>query len=203
MFFVFFNGRETEYCIYKPEGPPFLPSIGSVNKKANRKPGRELTRKRKKRKEKRKERSKMPCAMVVPNSPIFSSTSRIPPMFCKSSSSSPCSSPRSPLPASSSSSPKSPLSLRAQRQGVGSGIASGLGWGSTAVKRKRPARIDIPVQTWSLAVETPRGEKTVEVGEEDGDGYSVYCKRGRRGPMEDRFCAVVDGAGDDKQVNSS
>lgn len=142
----------------------------------------------------------MPCAVVVPNSPIFSSPLRIPPMFCKSSSSSPCSSPRSPLPVSSSSSPKSALSLRAQRQGAGSGIASGLGWGSTSVKRKRPARLDIPVQTWSIAVETPRGEERVEVVEVDGDGYSVYCKRGRRGPMEDRFCAVVDGEGDDKQA---
>jgi len=39
-----------------------------------------------------------------------------------------------------------------------------------------------------------------EVVEEEGDGYSVYCKRGRREAMEDRYSAVLNVQGDSKQV---
>ena len=38
--------------------------------------------------------------------------------------------------------------------------------------------------------------------EMEGDGYSVYCKRGRREAMEDRFSASVKLQGDSKQVFS-
>ncbi|KAK9048156.1 hypothetical protein SSX86_032881, partial [Deinandra increscens subsp. villosa] len=36
--------------------------------------------------------------------------------------------------------------------------------------------------------------------DEEGEAYSVYCKRGRRGAMEDRYSAVVDLQGDSKQA---
>ncbi|PQQ10461.1 putative protein phosphatase 2C 25 [Prunus yedoensis var. nudiflora] len=36
----------------------------------------------------------------------------------------------------------------------------------------------------------PSAER-VDVVEVEEDDYSVYCKRGRRGPMEDRYSAVV------------
>lgn len=38
--------------------------------------------------------------------------------------------------------------------------------------------------------------------EREGHGYSVYCKRGRRAAIEDRFSAVVGLEGDPKQVIS-
>ncbi|CAH8313117.1 unnamed protein product [Eruca vesicaria subsp. sativa] len=64
------------------------------------------------------------------------------------------------------------------------------------LKRKRPPMLDLKlppaVASWSTTtVKTP--EKGDEVVEEEQDGvYSVYCKRGRRGPMEDRYYAAVD-----------
>lgn len=61
-------------------------------------------------------------------------------------------------------------------------------------------RIDIPTPMAAklgFAAETPRGEEEVQV---QGDGYYVYCKRGRRGKMEDRYSAVIDLNGDSKQV---
>ena len=36
--------------------------------------------------------------------------------------------------------------------------------------------------------------------EREGDDYSVYCKRGRREAMEDRFSAITNLHGDRKQV---
>ncbi|KAL1217847.1 putative protein phosphatase 2C 30 [Cardamine amara subsp. amara] len=74
----------------------------------------------------------------------------------------------------------------------------------TVLKRKRPPMLDLTttptVTSWCSTIrETPeKGEEVVEA-EEDGY-YSVYCKRGRRGPMEDRYFAAVDrndGAHDD------
>lgn len=69
-----------------------------------------------------------------------------------------------------------------------------------ALKRKRPMRIDIPVAPLSFGVDSPKGEERVEVVEVDEDGYSVYCKRGKRGPMEDRYSAVVDLHDDSRQA---
>ena len=53
-----------------------------------------------------------------------------------------------------------------------------------------------------FVLETSKGEEErVEAVEVEGDGYSVYCKRGRRGGiMEDRYSAFVDVNGDSKQV---
>ena len=127
-------------------------------------------------------------AVHVPDSPIFSSPRRLPSIFCK-----PCSSPSrtvlsltstSPSVASVSSpsnSPKSPLA-----------IIEKVNSGEAVLKRKRPARIVVPTMAgvWGIGLNTPRREeeKIPEVMEVDGDGYSVYCKRGKRGHMEDRFC---------------
>ncbi|KAH0889811.1 hypothetical protein HID58_052240 [Brassica napus] len=66
----------------------------------------------------------------------------------------------------------------------------------TVLKRKRPPMLDLKlppvVASWcSTTVKTP--EKADEVVEVEEDGlYSVYCKRGRRGPTEDRYVAAVD-----------
>ncbi|CAG7880899.1 unnamed protein product, partial [Brassica rapa] len=66
----------------------------------------------------------------------------------------------------------------------------------TVLKRKRPPMLDLKlppaVASWcSTTVKTPgKADEVVEV-EEDGV-YSVYCKRGRRGPIEDRYVAAVD-----------
>ncbi|GAB2263213.1 hypothetical protein Droror1_Dr00004210 [Drosera rotundifolia] len=72
---------------------------------------------------------------------------------------------------------------------------------ATVLKRKRPAKLDIPVtgSVFGGVGETPRGAE-LGVVEEGRDGfYSVCCKRGRRAAMEDRFSAVVDVNGDSKQ----
>lgn len=79
-----------------------------------------------------------------------------------------------------------------------SGLGSGPG---LALKRKRPMRIDIPIAPVSFAVDSPKAEERVEAVEVDEDGYSVYCKRGKRGLMEDRYSAMVDLHGDSTQVN--
>ncbi|XP_024003889.1 probable protein phosphatase 2C 30 [Eutrema salsugineum] len=66
----------------------------------------------------------------------------------------------------------------------------------TVLKRKRPPMLDLTsapaIASWcNTPVKTP--EKSEEVVEAEKDGYySVYCKRGRRGPMEDRYIAAVD-----------
>lgn len=66
----------------------------------------------------------------------------------------------------------------------------------TVLKRKRPPMLDLKlppvVASWcTTTVKTP--EKADEVVEVEEDGvYSVYCKRGRRGPIEDRYVAAVD-----------
>ncbi|XP_022764982.1 probable protein phosphatase 2C 30 [Durio zibethinus] len=147
----------------------------------------------------------MVWSKMVPTSPIFPSSPRVnasqPP---PSPLSLPLSSPRSPLPLSSTSvtTPQSPSSLKPplslcvprQQLSLGADVAPSV------VKRKRPARIEIPTPVavdLGFAAETPRGEEEVQV---ERDGYSVYCKRGRRGKMEDRYSAVIDLNGDSKQA---
>jgi hypothetical protein len=70
-------------------------------------------------------------------------------------------------------------------------------------KRKRPAMLDIPLVPLGFGVDTPRGAKrVVDVVDVEDDGYALYCKRGRRRLMEDRYSAVVDLHGDSTQVMS-
>lgn len=70
---------------------------------------------------------------------------------------------------------------------------------SPLLKRKRPARLDIPVVAIAERVEAEVAVAP-EVAEAEGDGYSVCCKRGRKDVMEDRFSAVLALQGDQKQV---
>ncbi|KAL6980727.1 protein-serine,threonine phosphatase [Sarracenia purpurea var. burkii] len=167
----------------------------------------------------------MPCAVAVANSPVFLSSSSSPrvfsSMFTKPSVSlpanlnlqgsilSPSAPPHSSSPSSPSSCPLSPLGLRLQRQlkdeffscSSSSSSSSSLYTSPTLLKRKRPARIDIPIDSMRFsAVETPEALDRLNVMEFEGDGYSVYCKRGKRGAMEDRYSAVVNHQGDSKQA---
>ncbi|XP_048136006.1 probable protein phosphatase 2C 25 isoform X2 [Rhodamnia argentea] len=166
----------------------------------------------------------MSCSVAVANSPVFSpsrviSTS----LFCNKASilsSSPDSLSLSlthlkpsPPPSSSpsSSSPSSPFRLRLQKPPTGLSNSSfssstsnpvsisGSGASPTILKRKRPARLDIPVAALSFGVPaTPATDTLAEEREEYG--YSVYCKRGRREAMEDRYSASVAIHGDSKQA---
>ncbi|XP_050156878.1 probable protein phosphatase 2C 25 isoform X2 [Malus sylvestris] len=148
----------------------------------------------------------MPCALVVPNSPICS-PSQIPSHFFRSSalaSPSACSLPRvlhgaPPTPSRSPALTTPAFESRFQRQEISEcqKQASGL-----ALKRKRPRMIDIPVAPLvNFKVESSEGAaERVEVLEVDEDVYSVYCKRGRRGSMEDRYSAVVDLHDDSRQA---
>ncbi|KAJ6948628.1 protein phosphatase 2C 25 [Populus alba x Populus x berolinensis] len=167
----------------------------------------------------------MSCSVAVSNSPVFSpsanlfrslssvsipsspaetialtlthlkSTTQSP---SSSSTTSSCSSP-------SSLSPCSPFRFRLQKPPSGlssSSLASASASGSaaTVLKRKRPMRLDIPVvMGFGGGPATSRAGEEAEV-EREGYGYSVYCKRGRREAMEDRFSAVVDLEGDPKQA---
>ncbi|WRX12559.1 PPM-type phosphatase-like domain - like 7 [Theobroma cacao] len=162
----------------------------------------------------------MPWALVVPTSPMFS-PKKLPSIFCKSDgsafplsprvnasqapqspSSLPLSSPKSPRPFSSASvaAPQSP-SVSSSSSSLKSSLSLGADTASpSVVKRKRPAMIEIPTPMavkLGFAAETPRGEEEVQV---EREGYSVYCKRGRRGKMEDRYSAVVNLTGDSKQA---
>ncbi|OAY46278.1 probable protein phosphatase 2C 30 [Manihot esculenta] len=141
-------------------------------------------------------------AVQVPKSPIFSSPI-IPSIFIK-----PCPSPTilgsqsptslslQPSLSAPSGSPRSPLVIRVNETGLEANSAAVL-------KRKRPGRIVIPVVAGILGfgLETSRREEErMEVMEAEGDGYSVYCKRGRRGLMEDRFSASIDVNADYKRA---
>ncbi|XP_045829614.1 probable protein phosphatase 2C 25 isoform X2 [Trifolium pratense] len=151
----------------------------------------------------------MTCSVAVSNSPVFSPSSSL---FCNkssikssssssetltlslshlkpinSSSNSSCSSP------SPCSSPSSPFCLRLPK--LPSVFSSNNNNNSASsndavLKRKRPTRLDIPVCS-SLTFGVPANPSAVarDVVEAGGDGYSVYCKRGRREYMEDRFTA--------------
>ncbi|PON85447.1 Protein phosphatase [Trema orientale] len=160
----------------------------------------------------------MSCSVAVSNSPVFSPSSSL---FCnktsmlssspealtltlahlKPSQASSASSSASNS-ASTPSSPSSPFRLRIPKPPPPSGL-SGSGSGSsspsTVFKRKRPARLDIPVASWSSGA-PPSAASWRELVEVDNDGYSVYCKRGRRESMEDRYSAGVNLQGDPKQA---
>ncbi|KAJ9128463.1 hypothetical protein P3X46_022141 [Hevea brasiliensis] len=164
----------------------------------------------------------MSCSVAVSNSPVFSPSSSL---FCNNKtpvliSPSPSETltltlthlKASQAPSSSSSSspssPCSPLRLRLQKPPSAlpsstlastSALSLGSSASGTVLKRKRPARLDIPVTAMGFEVPiTPAVEEAVI--EREGSVYSVYCKRGRREAMEDRFSAVLDLQGDPKQA---
>lgn len=149
-------------------------------------------------------------SVAILNSPIFSP--RVSSSLCKSSASI-TKSPRvlhglPPTPSRSSSSSSSPLppspstlsTVRFNKQ-ISTIKEVSCSLNGTVLKRKRPARIDIPVMSLSFGVDTPKAlERVVDVVEVEGDEYALYCKRGRRGLMEDRYSAVVDVHGDSRQA---
>ncbi|XP_052180278.1 probable protein phosphatase 2C 25 [Diospyros lotus] len=157
----------------------------------------------------------MSCTVAISNSPVFS-PSRVPSsLFCKSSSSPDKTLSLTLSPSSSSSSlsssPSSPLRLRLQKPPSGLNRASidavvSASSPPSLLKRKRPARLDIPASSVGFsgggaATPTTVGERRPVVEfDGDGDGYSVCCKRGRREAMEDRYSAVVNLQGDPKQA---
>jgi len=163
-------------------------------------------------------RKKMSCSVAVSNSPVFSPSKTLfrsktvvsipsPPaetIALTLTHSKPTT--QSPSSSTTSCSSPSPFRYRLQKPLTGfnssSSLASGSGAAATLLKRKRPTRLDIPVvMGFGGGLATPREVEEAEV-EREGYGYSVYCKRGRREAMEDRFSAVVDLEGDAKQVIS-
>lgn len=142
----------------------------------------------------------MPCAVAVPNSPIFSPT--IIPSMHRYPSSSPrihgpaSAAPPPPVPPTPTPPPTLSFQVREVKKDAG---------GGSVLKRKRPARLDIPLTSGITngpgLKTTPCGDDRLDEVEVDGEGYSVYCKRGKRGSvMEDRYSALVDHNGQSKQV---
>ncbi|XP_006307690.2 probable protein phosphatase 2C 2 [Capsella rubella] len=155
----------------------------------------------------------MSFTVAVCNSPVFSPSSSS--LFCNKTSNIPPAhetltlslshlNPPASSPSPSSATPASPFCLRLLKP------TAKLGFGSDSVpgsvlKRKRPMRLDIPaaisapISAEAVTTETLREERR-EVVESEGDEYSVYCKRGRREAMEDRFSAITNLRGDPKQA---
>ncbi|KAI3806290.1 hypothetical protein L1987_22189 [Smallanthus sonchifolius] len=132
--------------------------------------------------------------VAIPNSPVFSPTSIVSSSIynCKSSPES-CSSnspafkfhPQKPLPPASGF------------------VRDSCSTSPTLSKRKRPAKLAIPVASFSFSDKVkppPLAEDRWKEVEVEGDGYSVYCKKGKREVMEDRFKAVVEFNGQHKQA---
>ncbi|KAK4385327.1 putative protein phosphatase 2C 25 [Sesamum angolense] len=138
----------------------------------------------------------MHCAVAaVSSSPIFTPSPRkLSPIFCK-----PATSP----PPATLSSPSS-FAIKNIRGSFNGGEEEDVGSpkAPAMLKRKRPGRISIPVA--SLGFEdiktTTDLDRSSDV-ELEGEGYSVCCKRGKRGGfMEDRYAAVLGLQGDSKQA---
>ncbi|KAI9091636.1 hypothetical protein K1719_028079 [Acacia pycnantha] len=166
----------------------------------------------------------MSCSVALSNSPVFSPSACL---FCNKPSVVISSSPESlslPLShlkpsaaassssSSSPSSPSSPFRLRLLKPPPptalsNSASASAPSSSSTSpngavLKRKRPARLAIPVSSLSFgATATPSSSVVArDVLEVEGLEFSVYCKRGRREYMEDRYSAAVNLQGQPKQA---
>lgn len=162
-----------------------------------------LKRKRNEKRRKGRKGKEMSSVAVVPNSPIFP-PSQVSSIFYKSPVSPRIIHVHGPSPAPTSS-PLAGRLIQRQITALSSskkeaspdnmGIPSCSG---AVLKRKRPSRIDIPIAPLNFAVDSPK--ERVDVVEAEADGYSVYCKRGRRGAMEDRYSAVVDLQAESRQV---
>lgn len=153
-------------------------------------------------------------SIAVVHSPVFSPS----PVFSKSTASSPigrslyASSSLSPSTVTPPSSTLCPLTLRRPTQtrniilnGINEEPVCSTSSPTTTtplLKRKRPARINIPIASLSFepSLQTPRDGDRLDEVEVEGEGYSVYCKRGKRGAMEDRYSAIVDHQQGSKQV---
>lgn len=71
---------------------------------------------------------------------------------------------------------------------------------SSALSKKRPARLSIPTLGLTGFGEVKACKVGVEEVEVREDTYGVYSKRGRRGHLQDRFSAVAGIQGDSKQA---
>ncbi|KAK9734670.1 hypothetical protein RND81_04G156000 [Saponaria officinalis] len=72
---------------------------------------------------------------------------------------------------------------------------------AATVKRKRPSMLVIPIVPLGFDASTSKNGEEVDVVEEGKNGsYSVYCKKGRRAFLEDRFSVELDIHGDSKQA---
>ncbi|GFP97662.1 probable protein phosphatase 2c 25 [Phtheirospermum japonicum] len=140
----------------------------------------------------------MPCAIAaISSSSILTPSPRIlsPTTFCRIAAS-----PPPPQTPSLSSSP-SRLSINYIRKPLNGEGDEKVG-PAMVMKRKRPARIEIPETSIAIGdiATVSDFDRSSEV-EFEGEGYSVYCKRGRRGGvMEDRYAAVLGSQGNSKQA---
>lgn len=159
----------------------------------------------------------MSCTVAISSSPVFSPSrvsvsSSLQYKAAAGSSSSPDTLSRIQSPsgtASSSSSPSSPLRILRLQKPPPSGLnrassECSASTSPTVLKRKRPARLDIPIASMGFGNVPPTPVALESVVEFESDEFSVCCKRGRRGfPMEDRYSAKVNLHRDSKQVSSS
>ncbi|XLR69551.1 hypothetical protein S83_020223, partial [Arachis hypogaea] len=82
----------------------------------------------------------------------------------------------------------SQTAILASLSGVAAVSASATSPNDTVLKRKRPARLDIPVSSLAFGIPpTPSAAAPRDVVEEERDAFSIYYKRGRREYMEDRY----------------
>ncbi|XP_076942252.1 putative protein phosphatase 2C 25 [Bidens hawaiensis] len=137
----------------------------------------------------------MSSTIAITNSPGFLSS----PMFCEAMISPSVSLHHTTLMPSS----PQPSSLQKHTNGYKEGLKSSCDSDtstSVLLKRKRPAKIQIPFEPLSFVDEVVKPEDDVAEIDEEGEEYSVYCKRGKRRFMEDRYSAIVDLQGDSKQA---
>ncbi|KAG6483406.1 probable protein phosphatase 2C 32 [Zingiber officinale] len=160
----------------------------------------------------------MSCSVAIASSPVFSPSPIS--IACKGSPETLILNPSSPSASPCSRSASSPFRFRFQRATISLRAASG-GFGGAAspsgvavdlspsppplgssgsrsvLKRKRPARIDIPLAEASpFETEEVDGRREVQA---ESARYSVYCKRGRkRLEMEDRHKVSLDLNGNPK-----
>lgn len=149
----------------------------------------------------------MSCSVALSNSPVFSPSSSL---FCTKPSLITSSSETLTLslshlkPSNSSttlspspSSPSSPFRLRLSKppsvvfssSSVSASSSNATSPNGAVLKRKRPTKLDIPVSSLTFGVPATPSAVARDAVEDQGDGYSVYCKRGRREHMEDRYTA--------------
>lgn len=165
----------------------------------------------------------MSCSVAIASSPVFSPSPIS--ISCKGSPETLSLNPSSPSASPCSRSASSPFRFRFQRAAISLRAGSG-GFGGAAspsgvaidlppspppplvssgsrsvLKRKRPARIDIPLAEPSpFETEEVDGRREVQA---ESARYSVYCKRGRkRLEMEDRHKVSLDLNGNPKLVSA-
>ncbi|XP_054819749.1 probable protein phosphatase 2C 25 [Prosopis cineraria] len=134
----------------------------------------------------------MSCSIAVPTSPS---------LFCNNMNSliSPPSSP----PSSCFRLLKPPIALPAPPSPSVSTSAPSSSSSSptnSLLKRKRPARLDIPVASLAFGAPATPSAASRDFMEAEGNGFSVYCKRGKREFMEDRYSTAVNLQGKQNQA---